>query len=107
MRNSIHRYRQRDYGEQALIPLPTHNVGDAHAQTSAEDGVAGVVPHGVVEVGFQMPIHITTESHFVDENNGNDNGKIYSCGLPPKSAFFYAFKLGIMHRDQVLSRVKE
>lgn len=73
MRNSIHRYRQRDYGEQALIPLPTHNVGDAHAQTSAEDGVAGVVPHGVVEVGFQMSIHIATESHFVDENNGNDN----------------------------------
>lgn len=73
MRNSIHRYRQRDYGEQALLSLPTHNVGDAHAQTSAEDGVAGVVPHGVVEVGFQMPIHITTESHFVDENNGNDN----------------------------------
>jgi hypothetical protein len=33
--------------------------------------------------------------------------KIYSCGLPPKSAFFYAFKLGIMQKDQVLSRVKE
>src|SRR3954470_23004 len=24
--------------------------------------------------------------------------KFYSFGLPPKSAFFYAFKLGIMHR---------
>src|SRR3954463_16518910 len=29
--------------------------------------------------------------------------KFYSFGLPPKSALFYAFKLGIMHRDQVVS----
>ena len=55
------------------LPLPTHNVRDAHAQTSAEDGVASVVPRGVVEVRFQVFVHIAAESQLVDEDDGNDN----------------------------------
>ena len=73
MRNSIHKYRQRDYGSHVFLSLPTHNVGDTHTQTSAEDRITRIIPHGVIKVGFQMRAFIATESHFIDENNGNDN----------------------------------